>query len=618
MPVAPPSHRRWLRVPGASAATGAWPGDGACGEVPLQAFFRLTDVEDRQSLNKELHKAPRTAACETPPRHSFASLGATRVLCIELTQGTGHIVGGPSQNRPGPTRRVAPVARPAALGVHTPEIPLKDGEPALQPRFADAASARTAFVDGDGFAAGLAPAFDSETLEGAASSSTVGRSGRTAFAMTAPTHLAVAPTIGGAIAEVPQPPLHTVAAVRSSLSKRPPPAPRLAPSRQEPRLIGRGTALMPPAPPPHAPPTPSSGKEYPRAIPSTRPPAALTLDAAAGGPSSESESETSSARRGSSTAKPSSPSRACTLRGSPARVSDLVQEARRELLESADVSTSTLLDQAVQRTASFGDRGGHSGALPSGVAAVAGDPASTPLPSVPMPSASLASPRPPSPPRTAAAVSSSRLVAPPLSAPPSPPLPFMVSLHVPPLPVSSMPVRAPAAAISIRPSGLVSRSPLQPQVATTTFAGSLQGRALVERSLRGLFQKTGRAALDAMLDAFYELSLPAGKVIFQQGDSVASGPALCVLGEGVVDVMLQSRATKQPERVCTYDRAGQTFGELESIFRPVDPTRHAAPRVQWATFETRTPVKIWVADRRPLLLALSGDTWACAATHAEL
>lgn len=121
-------------------------------------------------------------------------------------------------------------------------------------------------------------------------------------------------------------------------------------------------------------------------------------------------------------------------------------------------------------------------------------------------------------------------------------------------------------------------------------------RRWIEAALRRMFRALGPTALGNIAEAFCEWHLPPKMTIVTQGSPIASGPGLCVLFEGVVDVLHRPKGAHESEKVCTYDRRGQCFGELELVY---DAPRTCGPRrkAHWATIATRTPVTVWVVSR---------------------
>jgi len=130
-------------------------------------------------------------------------------------------------------------------------------------------------------------------------------------------------------------------------------------------------------------------------------------------------------------------------------------------------------------------------------------------------------------------------------------------------------------------------------------------RQLIELALRKMFSKLETVAIDHVVDAFREWRLPPNVAIVQQGAPITTGPGLCILKDGVIDVLHCPTGKGAParsaelERVCTYDRNGQCFGELELIYN--GPRPNGAPRkTHWATIATRTQATVWTITRDAL------------------
>lgn len=113
----------------------------------------------------------------------------------------------------------------------------------------------------------------------------------------------------------------------------------------------------------------------------------------------------------------------------------------------------------------------------------------------------------------------------------------------------------------------------------------------IQAAVRRMFRSLGDTKLGDVVGSFRMWRLPPGIAIMKQGASIHTGPGLCVLFDGVVDVLQQSRGSS--ERVCTYDRRGQCFGELQLVY---DTPATSARRSHWATFATRTSVVLWSVD----------------------
>jgi len=136
-------------------------------------------------------------------------------------------------------------------------------------------------------------------------------------------------------------------------------------------------------------------------------------------------------------------------------------------------------------------------------------------------------------------------------------------------------------------------------------------RRWIEAAVRRMFRSLGPAALEDITEAFREWKLPPGTALVEQGKPVSVGPGLCVLFEGVVDVLNKPMGGTEYEKVCTYDRCGQCFGELELFY---DAPRGGSGRKRhWATTATRTPVTLWMIHRD----TLRGIVPGCAAPPAS-
>lgn len=124
-------------------------------------------------------------------------------------------------------------------------------------------------------------------------------------------------------------------------------------------------------------------------------------------------------------------------------------------------------------------------------------------------------------------------------------------------------------------------------------------RRWIEAAVRRMFRSVGPTALDAITESFREWRLPAAFSIVQQAAPITSGPGLCVLFDGVIDVLHRPKGGVESEKVCTYDRLGQCFGELELLY---NAPRGGGPgrKAHWATITTRTPATLWTVDREVL------------------
>mmetsp|Transcript_59810 Transcript_59810/g.112908 ORF Transcript_59810/g.112908 Transcript_59810/m.112908 type:complete len:475 (-) Transcript_59810:96-1520(-) len=132
-------------------------------------------------------------------------------------------------------------------------------------------------------------------------------------------------------------------------------------------------------------------------------------------------------------------------------------------------------------------------------------------------------------------------------------------------------------------------------------------RRWIEAAVRRMFRSLGPAALDSITEAFREWKLPASVSIVKQQSPVSTGPGLCVLFEGVVDVLHRPTGGSENEKVFTYDRCGQCFGELE-LFYDVPRANGAGRKLHWATVATRTPVTLWTIQRDVLRGSVPGAT----------
>merc|ERR1712066_160228 len=121
----------------------------------------------------------------------------------------------------------------------------------------------------------------------------------------------------------------------------------------------------------------------------------------------------------------------------------------------------------------------------------------------------------------------------------------------------------------------------------------------IESAVRRMFQSLDQSTLVTVTEAFREWTLPPNAAIVKQGASITTGPGLCVLLVGVVDVLHCPKGSNESEKVCTYDRCGQCFGELELFF---DAPRggSAKRKLHWATIATRTAAILWIVSRNKL------------------
>ncbi|CAJ1445454.1 unnamed protein product [Effrenium voratum] len=131
-------------------------------------------------------------------------------------------------------------------------------------------------------------------------------------------------------------------------------------------------------------------------------------------------------------------------------------------------------------------------------------------------------------------------------------------------------------------SGLPFSVPELPQVGELgSRPPDTEERRWIEAAVRRIFLLLSPASYDTLLEAFREWKLPAGSVLVQQATPVSKGPGFCVLLDGVVDVLHCPSGSKgAPEKVCTYDRCGQCFGELELFYETRGPGNGRKPPVQ--------------------------------------
>jgi len=142
---------------------------------------------------------------------------------------------------------------------------------------------------------------------------------------------------------------------------------------------------------------------------------------------------------------------------------------------------------------------------------------------------------------------------------------------------------------------------------------SQEERRWIEAALRRMFRSLVPTSLEALTLAFREWRLPANAAIVKQAAPIATGPGLCVLLSGVIDVIHCPRGGTQSEKVCTYDRCGQCFGEIE-LFFDSPHGQHSGRKSHWATIATRTPVTLWTVSRNSLRAIVPG---ASAQNNAE-
>jgi len=141
------------------------------------------------------------------------------------------------------------------------------------------------------------------------------------------------------------------------------------------------------------------------------------------------------------------------------------------------------------------------------------------------------------------------------------------------------------------------RGPMKPadRALIGTQCPGREQRPWIEAVVQRMFRSVGTAQLRNITDSFREWRLPACVTIVQQSAPVATGPGLCVLFTGVVDVLHCPRGSSDNEKVCTYDRCGQCFGELELMYD--SPSGVRARKSHWATIATRTPTTVWTIER---------------------
>jgi len=183
----------------------------------------------------------------------------------------------------------------------------------------------------------------------------------------------------------------------------------------------------------------------------------------------------------------------------------------------------------------------------------------------------------------------------------------------------SAPAEVPARAPADKAPELPARRPGAPAVpnqyeemslADATLMGGeppgVEERRWIEVAIRRMFRSLEPEVLDNITRCFREWRLPPSVAIFRQAAPISTGPGLCVLFEGVVDVLTCPKGTTEHEKVCTYDRCGQCFGELE-LFYDAPRAAGASRKVHWATIATRTAVILWTADRAALRGSVPGS-----------
>lgn len=138
-------------------------------------------------------------------------------------------------------------------------------------------------------------------------------------------------------------------------------------------------------------------------------------------------------------------------------------------------------------------------------------------------------------------------------------------------------------------------------------------RRWIETAVRRMFRSLDPVALESITEAFREWKLEAGTAVVKQQSPINTGPGLCVLFEGVVDVLHRPMGATTNEKVCTYDRCGQCFGELELLYDAPRGQRNGRKN-HWATIATRTPVTLWTIHRDTLRGIVPGAAVPGAAT----
>lgn len=134
----------------------------------------------------------------------------------------------------------------------------------------------------------------------------------------------------------------------------------------------------------------------------------------------------------------------------------------------------------------------------------------------------------------------------------------------------------------------------------------VEERSWIQFAVRNMFSSLSAEGMSVLLGAFRELQLPPCRAIVKQGSPINTGPGLCVLFDGVVDVLHSPSGSTEPQKVCTYDRRGQCFGEIQLFF---DTPSGGGPRRQhWATISTRTKVTLWAVNRADIRGRLFGAT----------
>lgn len=156
-----------------------------------------------------------------------------------------------------------------------------------------------------------------------------------------------------------------------------------------------------------------------------------------------------------------------------------------------------------------------------------------------------------------------------------------------------------------------------PPAADPALLGSeppgVEDRRWIDATVRRMFRSLGPETLLQIANSFREWRLPASVAIQQQSAPISTGPGVCVLTSGVVDVFHHPlKAGEEAQKVCTYDRCGQSFGDLELIYEPMSSTPRKS---HWASVVTRTPVVLWVVDRQLLQAAVNHQRCPASSTR---
>mmetsp|Transcript_9168 Transcript_9168/g.20428 ORF Transcript_9168/g.20428 Transcript_9168/m.20428 type:complete len:283 (+) Transcript_9168:62-910(+) len=125
---------------------------------------------------------------------------------------------------------------------------------------------------------------------------------------------------------------------------------------------------------------------------------------------------------------------------------------------------------------------------------------------------------------------------------------------------------------------------------------------LIEVAVKKMFALES-SELESVILGFREWRLPANTCIVRQGTAITSGPGLSVLMDGIVDMFLAT-GKGPPEKLCTYDRCGQCFGELAQLYTASSASVGAKRRTHWATIATRTATTLWVITRSAFQVAM--------------